>query len=59
LHDVEGSFGKNYGLGSDAVILVRPDGYIARIATHDVLTTITSAATSLVPPSTTQRFAPG
>ena len=47
--DTAGTFRKNYGIDDDAIILIRPDGYIGAIATTDMLATITSAAAALTP----------
>lgn len=51
LRDNTGSFARNYGLDSDALLLIRPDGYIASIATHDMLATTTAAIATLTPPN--------
>lgn len=40
---------KNYGLSSDALLIVRPDGYVASIATRDMLATTCSAIRKLAP----------
>lgn len=50
LHDQGAAFKKRYGLDSEALLLIRPDGYIASIATHDMLTRTTSAISRLSPP---------
>lgn len=50
--DTTGNFRKNYGVDRDTILLIRPDGYIAGIATKDMLNTITTAATPLTPPNT-------
>jgi 2-polyprenyl-6-methoxyphenol hydroxylase-like FAD-dependent oxidoreductase len=52
LLDTIGNFRKNYGLDRDTILLIRPDGYIASIATKDMLNTITTAGAALTPPST-------
>jgi 2-polyprenyl-6-methoxyphenol hydroxylase-like FAD-dependent oxidoreductase len=51
LRDTTGSFLKSYGVDGDALFVIRPDGYIASIATHDILAATTSAITSFVPPT--------
>lgn len=48
--DPASSFKKNYGLDGDALLLIRPDGYIASIATRDMLTRTSSAISRLAPP---------
>jgi len=50
LHDTAGHFTKNYGIDCEAVLLIRPDGYVASIATHDMLTATMSAITAITPP---------
>jgi 2-polyprenyl-6-methoxyphenol hydroxylase-like FAD-dependent oxidoreductase len=52
LLDDAGNFRKSYGLDRDTILLIRPDGYTASIATKDMLNTITTAAAALTPPST-------
>jgi 2-polyprenyl-6-methoxyphenol hydroxylase-like FAD-dependent oxidoreductase len=47
--DPSGSFRKNYGLQGDTILLVRPDGYIGHIATHDMLATMQAATQALTP----------
>jgi 2-polyprenyl-6-methoxyphenol hydroxylase-like FAD-dependent oxidoreductase len=51
LRDAAGSFCKTYGIDGDALLVVRPDGYIASIATHDMLTATHSAVAALTPPA--------
>ena len=43
LSDAQGGFAKHYGIDSEALILIRPDGYIASIATHDMRASTASA----------------
>ena len=50
LDDTTGGFAKNYGIDSDAVIIVRPDGYVAGIATRDMRATTESALHAFIPP---------
>ena len=50
LLDSTGAFAKSYGLHSDALILVRPDGYVASIATTEMLAKTTHAIRPLTPP---------
>lgn len=44
-----GDFAKLYGLSQDTLLLVRPDGYIAHIATHDMVASTQSATLTMVP----------
>lgn len=44
-----GEFAKRYGLSQDALLLVRPDGYIAHIATHDMVASTQSAMLAMAP----------
>ncbi|MBX7435144.1 FAD-dependent monooxygenase [Mycobacterium sp. Y57] len=50
LNDAAGTFRKAYGINADALLIIRPDGYIASIATHDILAATTAAVTALAPP---------
>ena len=50
LHDPGAAFKKTYGVDTDALLLIRPDGYIASIATRDMLTQTSSAISRLAPP---------
>jgi hypothetical protein len=50
LRDSSGNLRKTYGIIGDALLIIRPDGYIASIATHDILATTTTAITALAPP---------
>ncbi|HEX7826317.1 MAG TPA: FAD-dependent monooxygenase, partial [Mycobacterium sp.] len=36
LSDPTGEFARTYGLSRDTLLLIRPDGYIGHIATHDI-----------------------
>jgi hypothetical protein len=45
------SFKRNYGLGPDTLMLIRPDGYIASIATRDMLARTSSALNRFAPPA--------
>lgn len=49
LQDTNGNFSKNYGLSGDAIILIRPDGYIASIATQDLRATTATAIGRITP----------
>jgi 2-polyprenyl-6-methoxyphenol hydroxylase-like FAD-dependent oxidoreductase len=51
-NDPAATFKKNYGLDADALLLIRPDGYIASIATRDMLSRTTAAISRLAPPVT-------
>ncbi|WP_406870586.1 FAD-dependent oxidoreductase [Thioclava sp. 'Guangxiensis'] len=51
LSDPQGSFRSIYGIAADTLILIRPDGYIGEIATHDRIAAINNFA-SLVAPIT-------
>lgn len=51
LSDAARSFRKAYGVSSEALFLVRPDGYLAHIAAHDMLASTRSAAQALTPPA--------
>ena len=46
-----GSLRRAYGLTGDALVLIRPDGYIGHIATSDFLVTTQSAARTMFQPS--------
>jgi 2-polyprenyl-6-methoxyphenol hydroxylase-like FAD-dependent oxidoreductase len=48
--DRSAGFKKTYGLSGDALLLIRPDGYLASIATHDMLASTQSAIRMLTPP---------
>jgi 2-polyprenyl-6-methoxyphenol hydroxylase-like FAD-dependent oxidoreductase len=50
LRDATGNVRKAYGINGDALLIIRPDGYIASVATHDILAATTSAITALAPP---------
>jgi 2-polyprenyl-6-methoxyphenol hydroxylase-like FAD-dependent oxidoreductase len=50
LRDPAATFKKIYGLDAEALLLIRPDGYIASIATRDMLTRTSSAISRLAPP---------
>ncbi|MCW2560216.1 MAG: 2-polyprenyl-6-methoxyphenol hydroxylase-like oxidoreductase [Mycobacterium sp.] len=52
LQDTTGTFQKNYGIDGEATLLIRPDGYVAAIATTDMHATTTSAIAALAPAST-------
>lgn len=49
LIDPARTFRRAYGLAGDALLLVRPDGYIAHIATRDMAATTGAAARALTP----------
>jgi len=44
-------FTRLYGLTTDTLLLIRPDGYIAHIATKNILPTTQTAATPMTPPT--------
>ena len=50
LFDHSAGFKTNYGLTGDTLLLVRPDGYLAGIASRDMLTRTRSAVRMLTPP---------
>jgi len=56
--DPTANFEKSYGLSGDTLLLIRPDGYIASIATHDTLTTTNTAIATLTPPVPTGGLTP-
>ena len=43
------TFRRVYGLTDDTLLLIRPDGYIGHIATHDMLNTTQTAAKAMTP----------
>ena len=49
LTDSAHTFRHVYGLTDDALLLIRPDGYIGHIATRDMLATTRSAAHAMTP----------
>ncbi|MEP6875466.1 MAG: FAD-dependent oxidoreductase [Burkholderiales bacterium] len=49
LTDAARSFRQAYGVSSEALLLVRPDGYFAHIATRDMLASTSAAARALTP----------
>jgi 2-polyprenyl-6-methoxyphenol hydroxylase-like FAD-dependent oxidoreductase len=49
LTDPKGDFARIYGLTADAVLLIRPDGYIGHIATHDMASTTCSVINAMTP----------
>ncbi|MFI0539481.1 FAD-dependent oxidoreductase [Streptomyces sp. WSLK1-3] len=49
LTDPENTLKGAHGLDGDALLLIRPDGYIGHIATRDFLTTTQSAARAMTP----------
>ncbi|MGW6619589.1 FAD-dependent monooxygenase [Nocardia sp. NPDC055002] len=51
LTDPTGDFARNYGLSRDALILVRPDGYVGHIAIQDIANTTPLDFLGLVPTS--------
>ena len=42
-------FARGYGLTGDTLLLIRPDGYVGHIATHDMLDTTRAAAQAMTP----------
>jgi hypothetical protein len=50
LRDTAGSFRKQYGLTKDTLLLIRPDGYIASIASREMHTATAKVITSIAPP---------
>lgn len=49
LMDSGNSFRRAYGLTEDTLLLVRPDGYLANIATHNMLTSTLAVANTMTP----------
>jgi hypothetical protein len=49
LHDTAGTFRKHYGVTDDALLLIRPDGYIASIATRDMVAATGEAVARITP----------
>lgn len=49
LIDATGEFVRTYGLSSDTLLLIRPDGYLGHITTKDMATTTRSALGALTP----------
>jgi 2-polyprenyl-6-methoxyphenol hydroxylase-like FAD-dependent oxidoreductase len=49
LTDADGTFRQIYGLAGDALLLIRPDGYIGHIATSDISFAIQAAVQALTP----------
>jgi hypothetical protein len=49
VHAEAKTFRRVYGLTDDTLLLIRPDGYIGHIATHDMLNTTRAAAASMAP----------
>ena len=49
LRDTAGGFGRSYGLTTDTLLLIRPDGYIGHIATHDLLDSTQRVIAALTP----------
>ncbi|MCT7372475.1 hypothetical protein A7R75_26065 [Mycolicibacterium llatzerense] len=47
--DPTGEFARIYGLTRDALVLIRPDGYIGHIAIHNIAETTSAAARSMAP----------
>ncbi|WP_441299799.1 aromatic-ring hydroxylase C-terminal domain-containing protein, partial [Burkholderia cenocepacia] len=50
LTDPSQSFKRHYGVTGDTLFLIRPDGYIAHIATRDIAATTKAAAQAMIPP---------
>jgi hypothetical protein len=50
--DRSAGFTQTYGITGDTLLLIRPDGYLASIATHDILAVTQSAVRSLTPVQT-------
>lgn len=50
IRDEGGSFRSNYGAGRAAQVLIRPDGYIAQIATTDFAASVSRVAALVAPP---------
>jgi 2-polyprenyl-6-methoxyphenol hydroxylase-like FAD-dependent oxidoreductase len=51
LLDCAQKFRNAYGIAADALLLIRPDGYIGHIALGDMLATTQSAARAMTPPA--------
>ncbi|MGW4059946.1 FAD-dependent oxidoreductase [Amycolatopsis sp. NPDC004747] len=47
--DGPGSFRTSYGIEGDTLLLVRPDGHLGHIATHDFLTSTRAAVRAMIP----------
>jgi hypothetical protein len=58
LLDSARTFRRAYGLNDDALLLVRPDGYIGHIALRDMLVTTQNAASAMTPPPGPDTSAP-
>jgi len=52
LEDDNASFKGIYGLSNDALVLIRPDGYIGQIASSSQVTVISEAISAMAPSST-------
>lgn len=51
LTDSAGTLGQVHGIAGEALLLVRPDGYIGHIATQDFLTGTRTAIEAMTPPA--------
>jgi 2-polyprenyl-6-methoxyphenol hydroxylase-like FAD-dependent oxidoreductase len=49
LTDPRHNFRHSYGLDGDTLLLIRPDGYIGHIATHDFLGSVSAAVRAMTP----------
>ncbi|WP_030434829.1 FAD-dependent monooxygenase [Actinoplanes subtropicus] len=49
LTDTAGTFRRGYGLTQDALLIIRPDGYLAQIATADVADAAAAAISPMTP----------
>ena len=48
--DVSGGFRRDYGLSGDTLLLLRPDGHIAAVATHDRPDRLAAVVDAMAPP---------
>ncbi|MEV0672531.1 FAD-dependent monooxygenase [Mycobacterium sp. NPDC050441] len=55
LTDPTGEFARIYGLSRDALLLIRPDGYIGHIAIHNIAETTRAAVKNITPQSITSQ----
>jgi hypothetical protein len=49
LSDPTGEFARTYGLSRNTLLLIRPDGYIGHIATHDIARSTRTALDFVTP----------
>lgn len=51
LRDTDGGFAKTFGLSSPTLLLIRPDGYLAAVATENRVEAIDAIAAGMIPAS--------